>query len=323
VRANQADLTEAKMDGLLGGPDAEVLAPPRRNWRRTATDSGTAYLYILPAFAVLFVWHILPIFYVIWLSITRGTAINAGFVGLTNYRTLLTDPEVHDSLLATIKFTLATVPAGTVLALFIALLLFDSLPGLGVFRALVLLPFVTPVVATTIVWNWIFNPQYGFLDSVLFWMHLPTVNWFIDPFWAMFILSVYTIWHGIGFTAIILLAGLTNIDGSVREAARVDGAGPIREFFSITLPLISPYIFFVLVITSIDSFKVFTQVLTITGGGPQHYTELAGFLIYKEAFQYFYLDYASALSVAVLAIVSAGTVIQFLVGRRAVYGGEV
>lgn len=322
MRVDEADLTEAKMDGLLGGSSVGVLARPRRNWRRSAADTGTAYLYILPAFAVLFVWHILPIVYVVWLSITRGTAINSGFVGLSNYRSLLTDPEVHDSILATVKFTLATVPAGTVLALFIALLLFDSLPGLGVFRALVLLPFVTPVVATTIVWNWIFNPQYGFIDSVLYWMHLPTVNWFIDPFWAMFILSAYTIWHGIGFTAIILLAGLTNIDSSVREAARVDGAGPVREFFSIILPLISPYIFFVVVIHSIDSFKVFTQVLTITGGGPGHFTELAGFLIYKEAFQYFYLDYASALSVAVLAIVSLGTVVQFLVGRRAVYGGE-
>lgn len=323
MRVEEADLTEAKMDGLLGGAPVGALAGTRRGWRRSAADSGTAYLYIFPAFAVLFVWHILPIAYVVWLSVTRGTAINSGFVGLINYQALLKDPEVHDSILATIKFTLATVPAGTVLALLIALLLFDKLPGLGIFRALVLIPFVTPVVATTIVWNWIFNPQYGFLDSVLYWMHLPTVNWFIDPFWAMFILSAYTIWHGVGFTAIIMLAGLTNIDSSVREAARVDGAGPIREFFSITLPLISPYIFFVVVIHSIDSFKVFTQVLTITGGGPEHFTELAGFLIYKEAFQYFYLDYASALSVAVLAIVSVGTIFQFVAGRRAVYAGEV
>jgi ABC-type sugar transport system permease subunit len=323
VQVDEADLTEGAIDGLLAGASAGALAQRRRGWRRATGDTGSAYLYILPAFAVLFVWHILPIAYVVWLSITRGTAVNSGFVGLINYQSLVSDPEVHDSILATVKFTLATVPAGTVLALLIAILLFDTLPGLGFFRALVLLPFVTPVVATTIVWNWIFNPQYGFLDSVLYWMHLPTVNWFIDPFWAMFILSAYTVWHGIGFTAIILLAGLTNIDSSVREAARVDGAGPIREFFSITLPLVSPYIFFVVVINSIDSFRVFTQVLTITGGGPEHFTELAGFLIYKEAFQYFYLDYASALSVAVLAIVGVGTVVQFLVGRRAVYAGEV
>ncbi len=323
MRVDEADLTEARMDGLLGGSAAGVVAVPRRRWGRSANHDRTAYLYILPAFAVLFVWQIVPIFYVVWLSITRGTAINSGFVGLKNYNDLLNDPEVHDSILATLKFTLATVPAGTILAIMIALLLFDRLPGLGVFRTLILLPFVTPVVATTIVWNWIFNPTYGFLDSILFTLHLPTVNWFFDPFWSMFILSAYTIWHGVGFTAIIMLAGLTNIDSSVREAARVDGAGPVREFFSITLPLLSPYIFFVVVIHSIDSFKVFTQVLTLTGGGPEHYTELAGFLIYKEAFQYFYLDYASALSVVVLAIVSLGTLFQFVAGRRAVFAGEM
>jgi multiple sugar transport system permease protein/sn-glycerol 3-phosphate transport system permease protein len=323
VRVDEADLTESKMDGLLGGPGVAALSPARRGRRRSPLDTRTAYLYILPAFAVLFIWHILPIFYVIWLSVTRGTAINAGFVGLKNYNDLLHDPEVHDSILATIKFTLGTVPAGTVLAILIALLLFDRLPGLGFFRTLVLLPFVTPVVATTIVWNWIFNPTYGFLDSILYALHLPTVNWFVDPFWAMIILSAYTIWHGVGFTAIIMLAGLTSIDSSIREAARVDGAGPLREFFSITLPLLSPYIFFVVVIHSIDSFKVFTQVLTLTGGGPGHFTELAGFLIYREAFSYFYLDYASALSVVVLLVVSMGTLLQFVASRRAVFAGEM
>jgi multiple sugar transport system permease protein/sn-glycerol 3-phosphate transport system permease protein len=320
VGVDQADLTEAKMDGLLPGPGAAAaLRSPGR--RKSRINERTAYLYVLPAFAVLFVWQIVPIFYVVWLSITNGTAINATFVGLKNYQDLLKDPEVHDSILATVKFTLATVPAGTVLAILIALLLFDRLPGMGIFRTLILLPFVTPVVATTIVWNWIFNPTYGFLDSILYTLHLPTVNWFVDPFWAMFILSAYTIWHGVGFTAIIMLAGLTNIDSSVREAARVDGAGPVREFFSITLPLLSPYIFFVVVIHTIDSFKVFTQVLTLTGGGPEHYTELAGFLIYKEAFQYFYLDYASAFSVVVLVIVGIGTVLQFVGSRRAVFTG--
>ncbi|MDQ2742386.1 MAG: sugar ABC transporter permease, partial [Chloroflexota bacterium] len=205
------------------------------------------------------------------------------------------------------------------LALGLALLLFEQLPGLSVFRTIVLLPFITPVVATTVVWQWIFNPQYGFLDSMVNFVHLPTVNWFASPFWSMVILVAYSLWHEIGFTVLIMLAGLTNIDREVREAARIDGANGLKEFRFVTLPLMSPWIFFVLVVNMIGAFKVFTQVLTLTGGGPGHATTIAGYLIEQEAFQYFNLPYASAISTAVLILVSLLTILQFAGSRRTVF----
>lgn len=278
------------------------------------------YGYIAPALVILGVFQILPIFYVIWLSFHDGSSLfGAPWVGFHYYQRLWQDPQVRDSLIATVEFTLGTVPVGAVIALGLALLLFDALPGLGIFRTLILLPFITPVVATTIVWGWIFNPQYGFLDSVLYWLHVPAIDWFISPFWSMFILCAYTIWHDVGFTVLIMLAGLTNIDREVREAARIDGANRWREFIHITLPLMSPWFLFVLVINTIGAFKVFTQVLTLTGGGPGHATYIAGFLIEQTAFQFSELPYAAAISTTVLFFVAGLTVVQFAASRRTVF----
>lgn len=291
--------------------------PSRLRW---VVDSLAPYGYVAPAVIILTVFQVAPILYVIFLSFHTGTSLfGSPWVGLHNYRNLLSDPEIRDALWATVQFTIGTVPIGALLALGLALLLFEKLPGIGIFRTIVLLPFITPVVATTVVWQWIFNPQYGFLDSVLSFLHLSTVDWFVSPLWSMVILVAYSLWHEIGFTVLIMLAGLTNIDREVREAARIDGANGPREFLHITLPLMSPWIFFVLVVNMIGAFKVFTQVLTLTGGGPGHATTIAGFLIEQEAFTYFNLPYASAISTAVLVLVSALTILQFAGSRRAVF----
>jgi ABC-type sugar transport system permease subunit len=278
------------------------------------------YAYIAPALLILGLFHTLPALYIIWLSFHSSTSLfGSAWVGLQNFQRLVDDPEILQSVVATLEFTLGTVVVGAAIALGLALLLYEKLPGLGVFRAVVLLPFITPVVATTIVWQWIFNPQYGLIDSLLYTLNLPTVDWFTSAFWSMTILVAYTIWHDVGFTVLIMLAGLTNLDREVREAARIDGAGRFQEFRTITLPLMSPWIFFVLVINTIGAFKVFTQVLTLTDGNPGHSTEIAGFLIEQTAFQFFQLPYAAAISSAVLVLVSLLTVVQFAVSRRTVF----
>lgn len=302
--------------------DFQPLAlPPTRPSAAERTRNALApYGYIAPAVIILAVFQVLPILYVIWLSFHAGTSLfGSDWVGTSNYHKLLTDPEIRESIRATIDFTLGTVPVGALLALLLALLLFDALPGLGVFRTLILLPFITPVVATTVVWQWIFNAQYGFLDSVLQFFHLPTVDWFASPFWSQVVLVAYTLWHDLGFTVLIMLAGLSTIDREVREAARIDGANWLREFFHITLPLMSPWILFVLVINTINAFKVFTQVLTLTDGGPGHATMIAGFLIEQELTQFFQISYAAAISAGVLVLVSVLTVLQFAASRRAVF----
>lgn len=317
VRVHDAALAEAEADGLVAATVSR--ARPRR--LQGIVQNLAAYGYVGPALIILLVWQVLPILYTFWLSLhAMPTAIfTAPWVGFHNFQSMVSDPEFHQSLIATLQFTLGTVPVGALLALLLALLLFENLPGLPVFRTFVILPFITPVVATTVVWTWIFNPTYGFLDSILYWLHLPTINWFASPFWSMFILIAYTLWHEIGFTVLIMLAGLTAIDREMREAARIDGANWLREFRYITLPLMSPWIFFVLVVNSIGAFKVFTQALTLTAGGPEHFTELTGLLIYNEAFNYFNPPYAAAVSVAVLVLVAIGTMLQFGVSRRTVF----
>ena len=278
------------------------------------------YGYLAPALLILGLFQLAPIIAVIWLSVHRGTSLLGGaWVGLRYYQRMVHDPEVWMALGATLKFLVGTVTLSTLIALGLALLLFGRLPGIGVFRILVLLPFITPVVATTLVWRWIFNPQYGFLDSVLYGLRLPAVDWFTSPFWSMVILVAYTVWHEVGFTTLIMLAGLTNIPRELKEAAEIDGAGAIARFRLVTLPLMGPWIFFVLVIGVIGAFQVFTQVLTLTNGGPDNSTTIAGFLIEQEAFQFFDLPYAAAISTAVLAIVAVLTVLQFAVGRRRVF----
>lgn len=296
------------------------LRRPSRGIAQRVGAAAIPWAYLAPAVIILAVFHVLPAFYVIWISFHSGTSIvGSAWVGLANFRELLHDPEVASSIVATVEFTLGTVVIGAAIALGLALLLFDTLPGLGVFRTLILLPFITPVVATTIVWQWIFNAQYGFIDSILFVLHLPTVDWFTSSFWSMIILVAYTIWHDVGFTVLIMLAGLTNIDREVREAARIDGANWFQEFRALTLPLMSPWIFFVLVVNTIGAFKVFTQVLTLTDGHPGYSTDILGFLIEQTAFQYFRLPYASAISSAVLLLVSGLTLVQFFVSRRTVF----
>ena len=235
------------------------------------------------------------------------------------YRQMVQDPEVRTALGATLKFLIGFVPFSTALALGLAMLLLEKLPGIGFFRILVLLPFITPVVATTLVWHWIFNPQYGLLDSVLYWLRVPTVDWFTSAFWSMVILVAYTIWHEVGFATLIMLAGLTNIPRELRDAAEIDGTGPLARFWLITLPLMGPWIFFVIVIDVIGAFQVFTQVLTLTNGGPDNSTTIAGFLIEQEAFQFFNLPYAAAISTTVLFIVAVLTVLQFAIGQRRVF----
>lgn len=302
--------------GILAAPI------PRRRVRvhRRAAETLSPYLFVLPAVAILFLFHVFPIVYVIYLSFHRATGLfGTPSIGWADYQRLLSDPQIRDSLRATIEFTLGTVPVGAALALGLALLLFERLPGIAFFRTLILLPFITPVVATTIVWQWIFNAQYGFLDSLLIGLHLQPIAWFQSPFWAMTVLCAYSLWHEVGFTVLIMLAGLTTIDQEVREAARIDGAGPWTEFLHITLPLMSPWIFFVLVVNVIGAFKVFTQVLTLTGGGPGNATAIMGFLIEKIGFQYFDLTYAAALSVAVLVLVSLLSILQFTAARQRVF----
>jgi ABC-type sugar transport system permease subunit len=180
----------------------------------------------------------------------------------------------------------------------------------------VLTPYFTPLVATSIVWVWIFNPQFGLLDSLLRLMHLPAVGWLQSTTWAMPALIVYTLWHDLGFTVIIFLAGLATVSDELREAARVDGAGYWHEVRDVVLPQLMQTTLFVIVITTIDSLQAFTQIYTMTQGGPLGATTTTGFLLYQESFVFYRTGFGAAIAVVLFVVVALFTLLQLRLARR-------
>ncbi|HKC19371.1 MAG TPA: sugar ABC transporter permease, partial [Candidatus Dormibacteraeota bacterium] len=211
------------------------------------------------------------------------------------------------------------------IALGLALLLNTRLAGRSIFRAAVFAPYVTPAVATIVIWEWIFNHDYGLLNSVLVVFHLPKIAWLTDSNAIMPSVIVYSLWATVGFNVVIFLAGLANIPPDLQEAARVDGAGPWQVFRRITWPMLSPTTYFVLLISSIASFKVFNVVYVLTEsdagvtGGPDRAALTIGVYLYKQAFEFFRAGYASAISVVLFAIILVVTLIQMRVASRRVF----
>jgi ABC-type sugar transport system permease subunit len=196
------------------------------------------------------------------------------------------------------------------------------MPGRHLLRGAVFAPYVTPVVATIVIWQWIFNADYGVLNALLGAVHLPRPGWVRSQDWIMPALIVYGVWQHTGLNLVIYLAGLANIPAELQEAARVDGAGAWSVFWRVTWPLLSPTTYFLLFINLIGSFKVFVPVYVFTGntGGPNKAAETIGFYLYQQAFQFFHAGYAAAISVAlfVLILVLTGAQMRFF-SRRVFY----
>jgi ABC-type sugar transport system permease subunit len=212
-------------------------------------------------------------------------------------------------------FVGAVVAGSTVFGLGIALLLSSRGVVRRIVRLAVMTPYFTPLVATSIVWVWIFNPQFGLLNSLLRMMHVQQVGWLQSTTWAMPALIVYTLWHDLGFTVIIFLAGLSTVSNDLREAARVDGARWRHEIRDVVLPQLMQTIVFVIVITTIDSLQAFTQIYTMTGGGPLGATTTTGFLLYQESFVFFHTGFGAAIAVVLFAVIALFTVLQLRLSR--------
>lgn len=282
-----------------------------------------AYLYLAPAFLVLLAFSLGPFVYVFYASVLHAPgATNQSYVGLDNYRYLLDAAQQSGflpALLTTFYYVMGVVPAGVVLSLCCALLLRRKLRGWAIFRLLFFLPFVTPALPTSIIWLWIFNPQYGLMNFLLGLLHLPALAWTDDPHWAMPAVIIYSLWQYAGFNTVIFLAGLSAIPRELEEAASADGAGIWAVTRHITLPLLTPTIFFVFVVAVIESLKVFTPIYALTAGGPGGATTTAGFFLYQDAFVYFHLDYASAVAVILFGITMIFTIAQTQISRKWVF----
>ena len=248
------------------------------------------------------------------------------WVGLDNYRRILTeDPLFAISLWNTVYYVIGAVPSTIALSLGLALLLNRSLPGMGLFRTIVFLPSITNVIAVSVLWLWIFNPEYGLLNAGLRLIGIDGILWLQSELWAKPALILMSLW-GVGGSTIIFLSALQGIPHDLYDAASLDGAGPYRRFFHITLPMISPAMFFSLVIGVIGSFQVFAQAFVMTGtaqpgaeGGPDNATLFLVLYLYKKAFQEFRMGYASALAWLLFFIILAFTLLQKRLSTRWVY----
>lgn len=220
----------------------------------------------------------------------------AKFAGLKNYITMFTMDDLFvQSLKVTMIYVLVRVPLSLAVALFLAMLMNQKVPGIGVFRTIYYLPSVVSGVAVSMLWVWMFNSNFGLVNGILAEMGIRGPGWFADPDWSlptMILISLYNV----GAPAIIFLAGLKNIPQSLYEAAELDGAGSIHKFFRITLPQLTPTILFNLLMNMIASFQTFTEALIITSGGPVNSTLFYNLYLYQNAFTYSKLGYASALA---------------------------
>ena len=297
----------------------EVIKPPGV-WTRTRRGR-TAILYLLPSIILFGVFVFYPMFRTIYLSFfltdQRGEA--AVFVGLDNYRYLLESAAFLNSAKATILFVLYTVPAGVILALFLALIANEKLKGIGFFRTIYSSTMGVSVAAASVVWLFMFHPSIGMFNRFLALFDIGQIQWLLDPDWALFSVAISTIWMNTGFSFLILLGGLQNIDEHLYESAKIDGAGYFYQLRRITLPMLSPTLFFIITISLINAFQSFGQIDILTKGGPAQSTNLIVYSIYREAFVNYQFGTASAQAVFLFLCILVVTILQFRFGERKVH----
>lgn len=322
------------------GPSLPPSVRERRWWRDLSP-----ILYLLPAATIIVVFRLLPILSSFYISFFNWGLVKGSFAGLGKYVELFRDPKFWQSLLNTIYFVIGMVPASLALSLFIAVLLSKKIRAMGVYRTTYFLPVVTSLVAVCIVWKWIYHPEMGLANyflrligiNKLLWLSESTgviklafgalgiqiPDWMGGPSLALFAIIIMSVWKGLGYNIIIFLAGLQNIPEQYYEAARIDGAGARASFWHITWPILSPITFYVLLVTTITTFQVFTQIwmMTTPQGGPLGTTKVIVFYLYERGFmEGFDRGYASAIALILFMIILSLTLLQRrLVERRVHY----
>ena len=280
------------------------------------SDTSCGLLFILPAILGILIFIFIPIFCSFGLSFAKWDLLNpAVFVGFDNYKALFSDNLFYKILLNTIVFAVSVSVFGVIIPLILASILNAKIRGSEFFKSAYFLPFITPMVVIGIVWAWIFDPNIGFLSQIL---HIH-INWLYDSNFAMPALIIVSVWKLIGYNMIIFLSGFSNISQNLFEAARIDGANPVQTFKNITVPLLSPTIFFVVIITAISSFQVFDLIYLMTEGGPFDSTNVLVYAIYKNAFEYFNVGKASAIAYVLFTIILILTLIQWNLRKKVVY----
>jgi multiple sugar transport system permease protein len=289
-----------------------------RVWQRPAF---WGFVFISPWLAGYLIFTLGPMLTSLGLSFCRYDLASIRFVGLANYQRLFARDELFwKALWNTATYTLFAVPLGLTGSLLLAVLLNRKVKGLAIYRTLYYIPSLVPAVATALLWNWVFNANFGILNSGLRAIGVARPpEWLQDPRWALSAFVIMSLWGIGGGRMIIFLAGLQGIPDSYYEAAEIDGAGRWAKFRHVTVPMLTPVIFFNLVLGIIGSFQVFTAAYIMTGGGPADATLFYVLYLFRQAFEQFRMGYASAMAWVLFLILLTFTGIQFWQARRWVY----
>jgi sn-glycerol 3-phosphate transport system permease protein len=293
--------------------------PIRRKRAIQTTLEGIAYL--LPSLILFSIFLFYPMLRTMYLSlyVTDHQGNPVRFVGIENFVYLLKDVNFLQSAKATLLFVCYTVPASVFLALFLALLANEKLKGIGLFRTFFSSTMGMSVAASSVIWMFMYNPSIGVINKVLSLFGISDIQWLLDPKIALISVAISTIWMNIGFTFLILLGGLQNIDSSLYESARIAGVSYWYQLRKVTLPLLSPTLFFVTTVSLIHSFQTFGQIDMLTKGGPMNATNVIVYSIYKDAFINYNFGSASAQAVILFFVVLVVTFLQFKFGERKVH----
>lgn len=312
---------------------------PRR--LRRIREAGLGYLFLLPAFAILAVFEFWPVFYGAYISTCNWTVKGcATQLGLANYVKALNDSEMWHSLLVTASYSVISVPLQLGISLLLAYLLFQQIRGKSIYRVLFFMPYITATVASASVWAFLYSPDRGLINEIAGLLGLPQLRWLGEPrgifamigdalsipvpAWlagpslALLAIILYTTWVFVGYDTVIFLAGLGNIPNELYEAARIDGANGWQLFRRITIPLLSPTTFFLLLYTVIGTFKAFNHIYVMTMGGPGDATTTASIFIFQQMYQYNRYGYSAALSFILFSVILIVTIIQNRFASRSV-----
>ncbi|MCY0897007.1 MAG: sugar ABC transporter permease [Alicyclobacillaceae bacterium] len=285
----------------------------------------TAYLMLLPTIILLGIFTVYPIVESFVISFFKWDMLSAKkpFVGFQNYRYIFADPLFHRALINTLVYVVTFVPILLAVGLLSALLLNAKIRFLALFRTAFFVPYVTSLAATGIIWGWIFNDQFGILNYLLKSVGLQPHDWLNNPRYTMINIVVLGVWQNLGYVAVIFLAGLQNVSKDYYEAADVDGASRSQKFWRITMPLISPTTYFLLLLTTIEAFKVFLQVYVLYGQtpGPNDSGLTLLYYMFDKGFSDFRMGYASAAAYILFLIIFLFTLLQMTLSRRVHYEG--
>ncbi|WP_281889661.1 carbohydrate ABC transporter permease [Paenibacillus sp. YYML68] len=280
-----------------------------------------AYLFLAPSLVLFTIFLFYPLVKSVYLSLhlTDPRGRIAAYAGLDNFKELFASDLFYQSLGVTLGFTALTVPTGIALALLLAALTHQKLRGMKTFRFIFSLPLAISVGTGSVIWMMLFHPSLGTLNYMLTRIGMEPVQWLTDPAWALISISIMTIWMNLGFNYIVLLSGIQGVPEEIYDSAKIDGSGPLRTFFGITLPLISPTLFFTAVVSIIGAFQSFGPIHILTKGGPANSTNVIVFNIYRDAFVNYNFGIGSAQALVLFVIILLLTLIQFRFFERKVH----